>query len=218
MNDPGRFQHPLEPLPEVPKLPAAVWERLTEWRKQWSEIWYVRIGEEHYVYRAPTRDDCIQHDLNSGTMPARAVDTFVQSCLLYPEVLPDDLDFTVMEGLYNVIWETSGARDPAEFENKLAVFDNLVRSPGQENLLLILKAFPGLLPDEVNSWQHEKIIYHVALARTLLGLEPMKPPEMSDEEKKRARAQARAEAQSQAQSGGFDWSQDLQEWQAFERS
>lgn len=210
---PGWLRHPLEPVPEVPMLPMKVWERLTEWRRKWNELWYVKVGGRHYVYRSPTRQDCIDHDGNFGTMPVRAIDDFVSRCMLYPEDLPGDLPSTEMEILYETIWSSSGFRDAEVFNHKVALFDNLVRSPDQENILLMMKAFPGLLPDQINSWQPEKIIYHIALARVLLGLEPMKMPE---EERKRTRIPVPEPSDKPRQD--FDWEQDLKEWQAFERS
>jgi len=209
---PGWLRHPLEPTPEVPKLPVKVWERLTEWRRTWSELWYLNVRGKHYVFRSPTRQNCIDHDLNMKTMPVRAVDEFVSCCILYPDELPADLPATDMEVLYEAIWDVSGFRNPEAFGTKVALFDNIVRSPEQENLLLLMKAFPGLLPDTINSWQPEKIIYHIALARTLMGLEPLGMPEEAVED-----VQGPAQAPDQPQQA-FDWERDLQEWKAFERS
>jgi hypothetical protein len=207
---PGWLRHPLEPIDKPPKLPQKVWERLTEWRRTWSELWYLEIRGRHYVYRSPTRQDCIDHDLNMKTMPTRAIDDFVCRCVLYPEELPADLPATDVETLYEAMWSVSGFRDPEAFDTKLALFDNVSRSPEQENILLLMKAFPGLLPDKINSWQPEKIIYHIALARILLGLEPLPMPVEAAEE-----LQGPAQAPERRT---FDWEQDLQEWKAFERS
>jgi hypothetical protein len=209
---PGWLRHPLEPVPEAPKLPPRIWERLTEWRKTWSELWYLCVRDKHYVFRSPTRQDCIEHDLSIRTMPARAVDAFVSGCILYPDQLPADLPATDIEVLYEAIWSSSGFRDPEAFDSKLALFDNVVRSPEQENLLLMMRAFPGLLPDVINSWQPEKIIYHIALARVMLGAPPMKQPDRP------SRNVQTPTAPPERTQKPFDWNKDLQEWKAFERS
>lgn len=212
LGSPGWLRHPLEPTPEAPKLPPKIWERLTEWRRTWSELWYLCVRGRHYVYRSPTRQDCIEHDLSIKTMPARAIDDFVGRCMLYPEKLPEDLPATDIEVLYEAIWGSSGFRDSEAFDTKLALFDNVVRSPEQENLLLLMKAFPGLLPDIINSWQPEKIIYHIALARVMLGAPPMKPPGNVK------RTIQNLTAPPERTRKPFDWHKDLDEWQAFERS
>lgn len=214
-------RHPLEPVPEVPKLPEKIWEKLTAWRREWSEIWYLRLGGRYYVYRSPTRQDAINHDLNARTMPARAIDDFVGRCLLYPEQMPANMPLPDLNTLYRAIWESSGFHDPEAFFSKLLLFDGVVRSAEQENVLLLLKAFPGLLPDTINSWQPEKIIYHIALARYMLGAEPIKEPK-----KKRPPnspppsvevSRVGQQLGTQTPGAAFDWEEDLKEMEAFRR-
>jgi len=169
-------QHPLDPTSDGPRVPATVLEQLPKWREQWDEIWYVQIHNKHYVYRSPTRREAIEHDMNVMSVPELGMDSFVSKCILYPEDLPEDMTLADLQGLYESIWRASGFKDTEAFELRVAEFDNALRSPDQENILMMMKAFPGLLPDTINSWQPEKIIYHVALARIMLGMEPLKLP------------------------------------------
>jgi hypothetical protein len=227
----GRFQNPLEPAPRGPweppelarvaleksnvglRLPAKVLEQIPVWRKQWSELWLVKVGDKDYAFRSPTREDAIQHDLNMPSAPALAVDQFVKDCLLYPKELPEKMPMSEFTSLYQAIWAASGFRDSRVFEDKLALFDRVARAPEQENLLLLLRTFPGLLPDDVNGWQPEKLIYHIALARVLQGVEPIK-----EKKPKPGQAQAPATPTEAPKKGTFSWDEDLKDYKAFERS
>jgi hypothetical protein len=144
----------------------------------------------------------------------------VNRCLLHPEELPEDMSLADLQALYESIWRASGFKDTAAFESRVAEFDNALRSPEQENILLMMKAFPGLLPDTINSWQPEKIIYHIALARIMLNMDPLKLPERprpGPEQQLSGVEPVRPPAQPQG-SKTYNWQNDLAEWKAFERS
>lgn len=197
-------------------LPDKVLKQIPVWRKQWSELWFVRLGDKPYVYRSPTRDDTIQYDLNVHSNPAMAADQFVKECLLHPEALPDSMALGEFQELYELIWATSG-RDPRAFEDKLALFDEVVRAPWQENLVLLLKSFPGLLPDTVNRWQPEKIIYHIALARVIQGMEPIKRKASRQKPAEPGEPNSPPTPAAPRERRSFDWEKDKQEHEAFMR-
>jgi hypothetical protein len=203
---------PLEPISqEALHLPAIVWENLPVWRKQWPEIWYVRLRGELYVFRSPTRGDAIQHDMTWMSSPVMAADSLVNECLLYPSELSNDMSMTDVNGLAEAIWKAAGFRDPTSLYDKVVEYQELIQTdPNQANVIIIVKAFPRLTPDEINEMQPDQLAYHIALARAILGLEDLKPrPEVA---KKRAQ-----ELRKQPRKATFDWKEDLRDYQAFER-
>jgi hypothetical protein len=215
---PGWLRHPLEPRSEIDEVPGEILNLLPEWRRSWDEIWYVRLGGNHYVWRSPTRKDAIEYDLNSQTTVASAVDQLLKACVLWPEELDGDMPANIFLTLHELVWQTSGYRDAEFFNEKLAQYEQIVRSGDHVNILLLIKAFQGrLLPDKINTWQPEKLIYHVAIARALLDVEPLKV--------KKAKRQRQPDQTPQAQPPqprgprpAYDWEKDLKEWDAFERS
>lgn len=216
--------HPLEPVVEQLKLPQRVLDRLPAWRAKWLELWMVRISGRCYVFRSPTRGEALIHDANAATCPASAADRFVNDCVLEPEKLPDTMSLAEFEKLYQAIWAASGFRDESTFVDRLKTFEELVANPSHEFILVLTKAFPGLRPDEINSWQPDKIAYHVAIAKALLGIPPMKakkprsaPP--GSPQAPPSPQNASVPRQPKPKEGRtFDWNKDLTEWEAFERS
>lgn len=167
--------HPLDPVPEIQRLPQRVWENLTRWRKKWSEIWFVYVDGRPYVFRSPTRGEAIRHDMNAMVAPAQADDSFVHDCLLHPTELPDKMSLVSFDVLHRAIWKASGYRDNEVFLERLAQLEQFIGSPDQVYVMILVKAFPGLLPDTINSWQPEKLLYHLALAKAILELPPEQP-------------------------------------------
>jgi len=224
MTNPGWMTHPLEPVVEQLKLPQRVLDHLSAWRAQWLELWMVRISGRCYVFRSPTRGEALIHDANAASSPAVAADRFVHDCVLEPEKLPDKMSLAEFDQLYRAIWAASGFRDESAFVERLRSFEELVAAPAHEFILVLTKAFPGLRPDEINSWQPDKIAYHVAIAKALLGIPPMK------EKKTKAAPPGNPQTPPSPQNASvpqppkpkdgraFDWNKDLTEWEAFERS
>lgn len=160
-------RHPLGPASAVP---GNILAKVPVWRTQWRELWYARLSFGHVVYRNPTRGDVVEHNMNMQLAPYQAIDHFVHTCLLYPEGLPDSMTMGEFMGLYRAMWETSGFGDPETFEERLSEVEDVVNSPDYENILILLEAFPALLPEQINAWQSEQLALHIALARTKLGL------------------------------------------------
>lgn len=214
----GWLRHPLEPSSEI-DVPGKILEQLPKWRKSWDEIWYVHLSGENYVWRSPTRRDAIEYDLNRQSTLATAIDQLLKACLLHPEVMADDMSATDFLQLHELIWTVSGYRDAEFFVEKLYDFEQIVRSGDQVNILLLLRAFPGLLPDEINSWQPEKLVYHVALARAMLGIEPLVVKQAKRGGPQRDVPDSPEVAQAPPMEGpkpAFDWEKDLKEQQVFE--
>lgn len=218
---PGWLRHPLEPSSEIEEVPGEILNRLPEWRRSWDEIWYVRLGGTDYVWRSPTRKDAIEYDLTSQSTIASAIDQLLKACVLWPEALSDSMLASEFLTLHDLVWQTSGYRNPEFFNDKLAQYEQIVRSGDHVNILLLLKAFDGLMPDVINTWQPEKLIYHVAIARALLDVEPLQV------KRKRRRqpsdqppqgAPPTPEPPARGPRKPYDWEQDLKEWDAFERS
>jgi hypothetical protein len=217
---PGWLRHPLEPRSEIDKVPGEILNRLPEWRRSWDEIWYVRLGGNDYVWRSPTRKDAIEYDLTSQTTAASAIDQLLKTCVLWPEELSGEMSANDFLTLHDLVWQTSGYRDLEFFNDKLAQYEQIVRSGDHVNILLLIKAFNGLLPDVINTWQPEKIIYHVAIARALLDVEPLQVKrkrrrQPSDQSPPSAPT---PEPPAQGPRKPYNWEDDLKEWDAFERS
>lgn len=175
--DAGVPQHPLEPAAASYRIPQKILKRVPEWHRLWAEIWWVQIEDVDYVFRSPTRGDAVEHDLDMLSSPVGAQDAFVKKCLLMPDDLDEDMSLEAFLRLYKVIWDVSGLRNPEILEEKLYYYEQAVNSPDQSYILLLMKAFQGrLIPDDIKDWQPEKILYHAAIARTILGLDPLKPP------------------------------------------
>jgi hypothetical protein len=209
----GWVRHPLDPVPRGQRLPEAITKRLAEWRATWEELWYLNLGGKHYVLRTPTRRDAIEHDMNAQSNPARAVDRFVSQCVLYPAELPSDMRLEYFNTIYDVLWDVSSFKDPDGFTDRLLEFQEVAYAPDQEHLVNLVRAFQ-VLPDEINSWQPNKLMYHMMLARRVLGLEPLK-----DTRKRRPKQPAQQPPpQAPDKPKTFDWNKDLEEWRAFERS
>jgi len=153
-------------------VPLAVRKRIPEWRKKWRELWFVEVEDRPYAYRAPTRGEVIQHNLNIQSAGIMAVDEFVQVCLLYPDEIYEDLSLGGFMVLYDTIWSTSYYLDQEAFDARLAELEQVVWTTDHENILIMLRAFPGLLPEKINSWQPEELMLHIAYARALIGIEP----------------------------------------------
>lgn len=202
---PGWLRHPLEPTPQTDSLSSEILDRVPEWHRQWDEIWYVHLGGRNYVWHTPTRRQAIEFDLVSESSSFGAIDDLVSSCILYPEKLPDDMPFSHVAKLNELIWGVSGYRDAEFFSNKLDEYRQVAWSADHSNIVLLCRAFQGLLPDDINKWQPEKVIYHIALAEVLLGLTP---PKQAQKPKPDASAPRRKT---------YNWQKDLDEWKAFER-
>ena len=224
MTQPGWMYHPLEPVPDRLRLPKRVLDNLPAWRAKWLELWTVDVAGRIFVFRSPTRTEALVHDANFVASPAATADRFVSDCLLEPEKLPDDLPLEQFDLLYRAIWVASGFRDEAIFVERLKVFDSLVASPAHEYILILLRAFPGLRPDEINSWQPDKITYHLAVAKALLVVPPTKerrprgPTPTLPQSSQPKPEQPASPAQPQAAKKTFDWEKDLAEWRAFDSS
>jgi hypothetical protein len=221
----GWTRHPLEPAQKT-DLPEEVLEGLPGWRRQWDEIWYIEISGRNYVFRAPTRGEAIKHDQNLVHSPGFAAKEFVDVCLLHPESMPEEVMLSEFDGLYKAVWVASGFKDQEVFQQRLDTFLSIVYSPDHQVITALLLAFPWLSVDEINTWQPEKITYHLALARFLLesrapeGVGP--PPEAMARGVKPPYHNAPPPEQdigaSDFSKGGFfDWNSDLREQQAFDR-
>jgi hypothetical protein len=199
----GFGQHPLDPIPDVRRLPSKVLDKLSDWRKSWSEIWWIKVAGKHYVFRSPTRGEALEHDHNLASSPGQAQDRLVSDCLLHPESLPDDMPAQEWFQIYKAVWIASGWKDVGTFVRRMIEAEDLVYSDEHQHILLLLKAFQGLLPDVINSWQPEKLAYHIALAKALTGQPPTPPGQrakfMPPEEKV---------PQPRVRQGTFDWEKD----------
>lgn len=178
----------MEPLAEqpagAPRVPPGILQRVPEWRRKWTELWGMEIAGDFYAFRSPTRGEAIGHEADMALSEPLAVDILVHTCLLSPTQLADSMPWRVVTCLYNAIWRVSGFGDSDAFQSKLSLFDAGVRSPDSQYILLLLKTFPGLLPKEINEWQPDELVYHIALAKALNGIPAEDAPQ--DERQRRA--------------------------------
>jgi len=168
----------------APHIPPDIIRKVPGWRRKWTELWGVEVAGNFYAFRSPTRGEAIRHEANRAMSEPLAIDIVVHACLLSPERLDDSTPWRTVACLYNTIWRVSGFGDSDAFQSKLSSFDVGVRSPDSQYILLLLKTFPGLLPKQINEWQPDELVYHIALAKALNEIPAEQAPQ--DERQRRA--------------------------------
>lgn len=101
-----------------------------------------------------------------------AEELFLSRVLLYPERYDFDSDPKLMLGhirsLLLTVLKTSGFNDQF-FEATYNKYKQKVQEGSEYGIILtICKVFPILTPDEIRSWDHEKIIEHFVIAEAAL--------------------------------------------------
>lgn len=149
------------------------WEDIFRWKEKYSSIYYVKIGNNEYVFRLLTRReyfDLLEIQEDSKRVAEEVLLTW---CVLFPKMCPEQIGELLagdVQELLNSIGSKSGfskkdelSKDLDEYRSYLGILDSQIT-------LLVCKAFPGLRPEEVDQFDYHKLLRYIVLAESMLDV------------------------------------------------
>lgn len=162
---------PQELLPLVAKLKVAH-----------KQVFYAYLAENHYLFRGLTLGEFKAFDMMSDYDAIAAEDFVIRATLLSPDsIIEDEVLAGVPETLVKFIISTSGFSDDVSLpailhECRLDIAggefkDGSERPPLADRKMvgLVCKAFPRMLPKEVEQMNIMDLCEHIALAEFMTG-------------------------------------------------
>jgi len=147
--------------------------KIFEWKRKYASIFYIKIADSEYVFRAITKGEYLTVLNIQSKMDIDAVDVVFEACLLYPKFDKKEFDDKLageVETLLNCIIKTSGFSETDRILSDLAEYRNSVSSLENQIILLICKAFPHLTLAEINMLTYEDMMKYLVLAESILDV------------------------------------------------
>ena len=150
----------------------AISSSILEWKNQYGNIYYEKIGSHEYIFRLLTKKEYLSLYFIQFHISEKAEDILLEKCVLYPMNRPENYFDNLLAGevatLVEKILSLSGF---ASFENiksdldkereKINLLDNQI-------VLMICKAFPHITPSDIDNFDYQTILHHITLAEALL--------------------------------------------------
>lgn len=156
---------------ETAALPAEIARQLPALRKKYGgDLVYIPAFE--VVLRPYTRQEVISSQLNeaNGEIFASRI-ALLKACLVFPlwETLETKVSIRDFSAIYGALQKASGFNDMEAFVQDLDKMRTFVQQWDHVIIRHICRAFPGLLPKQVNKMNRSDILYHLAQAEYITG-------------------------------------------------
>jgi hypothetical protein len=147
--------------------------RILSWKKQYGNVFYIKIVDAEYVFRALTRAEYAALLSAASLASVDTSDLLLQECLLYPEYSDGFLDGKLageVETLVERIMVSSGFSETDKVEKDIEDARNSMSTLENQMIILICKAFPHLTLSDINSFTYEELIRYIALSEVILDV------------------------------------------------
>lgn len=152
---------------------------ISEWKMAYGKIYRCRIDDDLIYFRAPTYNEYstyresvrVEGDERPPFSLPQAEEALVSSVVLNKqEEWVDSLSIPQMSAMISAIEKIADFRT-SMFEPKYAKHreDKMEIEPLYPIIVLIVRAFPGITPDDVKNWNSEKLLRHLVMAEDILG-------------------------------------------------
>jgi hypothetical protein len=152
-------------------LPAAVVQRLPEWRRRHQNLIFIPKWET--VLRPVTRGEVVDFERNSVSDLLWAQIGLFRTCLLYPlewQAFADSISISGFQSAFDALYRESGFRDPQSFDRDLHVWRVQVLERDHAVIRHICRAFSQFTDTDVNDMPRARILYLLAQAECILGM------------------------------------------------
>lgn len=179
-------------------------KRLPDWKHRWGKVYQVGQGADLVVFRALTLGEYTQYGElvaksgDKGLVGSEAQDYLLRKCILWPDGFdPDDpkliagTAFVTAQKIIQASGFGEGFRPLYERYKKTFLADGI-----STVFLLLCKAFPGLLPSTIESWDCNTLLRNIFVAEELLQVDMFQGPR-----NQKAAQQAQMEQMAAEQAG-----------------
>lgn len=146
---------------------------ILEWKKLYGTIYYLKAGNGHYIYRALSRAEYTAL-LSIGAVTSLDLsDLILKTCLLYPKYNKTSLNKKLAGEVESVILAINSCSGFSETDKVITDIDAARASMGSlENQMevLICKAFPHLIIQDIEKFNYSDLVKYVALSEEILGV------------------------------------------------
>jgi len=142
------------------------------WKKKYCSIYYLKISDNIYIFRALTRGEYIGILTLRDNGVIDGENIIIDNSLLYKSN-DNSLDSVLageIEYLLECIIVASGFAEDKKFEQDLAVERNNISLLNNQITLLICKAFPQLTPRGLDDLDYPTLLHYLALAENILDV------------------------------------------------
>jgi hypothetical protein len=147
--------------------------RLFSWKREYGNVYFVRVGKEAYVYRALSRSDHALLIRAQGYLKFDLEDAVLKECLLEPRFNKDEFDNKLageVEDLVKKISESSGFSEMERVEKDLENNRSSLGSLENQIVILICKAFPHLTLEDIDNFTYDELVRHLVIAEAILDV------------------------------------------------
>jgi len=141
------------------------------WKCKYDSIFYIKIGDNIYVYRILTRGEYYNILSLQSNGYGDISDTLLKLCLLYPKydktvfdlILAGEIDLLIKK-----IISSSGFSEGESLLKDIEIARSKINVLDNQIVLLICKAFPQLTPKDINNLNYHDLINYLTLAEAIL--------------------------------------------------
>ena len=143
------------------------------WKRKYGSIFYIKINDNEYIYRPLTKGEFSDMLSLSEKIDIGYDDIVLELCLLYPHRNSYLLDTRLageVDHVINCINQSSGFSRVDQLELDIDKARSAIEVLDNQIVSLICKAFPRLTLDDIDKFNYDTLLHHLALAESMLGI------------------------------------------------
>ena len=140
------------------------------WKNKYNDIYILRIKNNVYIFRILTKKEYINILSLQDGIKYNIEDYIINNCVLCPEdknnidnQLAGEIDYLIKSilSLSGFSENDNILKDIEHHREKITILDNQI-------VILICKAFPHIKPEDIDNFNYNELLRHLALAEAIL--------------------------------------------------